>query len=453
MFTNRDRLFEPRTRNVLPYRFGRNYNGNFDGSAQWDRLPDGILVKIFSKLDQKDLMKAARVCQSWQEVINSTALFWRKIHLKLQRSKNKKYCQKAVHHIRKRGIYFRELSVTCCHGNETTGFAQTIDCFCRLVQTLPMQLNLTKLKISDLRLHGVWNNLGLVRKTMIHLLSRQDELECFQMSSARWPIREGKSILRALFTVSKRTLRSLEIDGFFEPDAASQGPDVFDEVFAGIRSLSRLTKLGLDYGLMSDVFLLELPGSQATQLRVLKISTKLVDGSTTIVSRKSWETLTTAIPALKVTFTIEGVYSLIKMVRILNPAIPVKKIRLMLQTGPNEPEVGSVTTAALLGHITMNFRHSLNKFELDIGKKSGFIDLAFIGLVRKCTHLIDVKTPKQFSHPESERVVRALIEQRRRKREMRLTRNLANKRVKQNPVDQAGPSTANATIPEGLSTK
>jgi hypothetical protein len=65
---------------------------------------------------------------------------------------------------------------------------------------------------------------------------------------------------------------------------------------------------------------------------------------------------TKACPALKVAFTINGVFSLFKTVRKLSPVVPVYKLRLSLRSGPNSPDVGSFSIAALLGHVTMSYR-------------------------------------------------------------------------------------------------
>ncbi|XP_059173870.1 F-box only protein 39-like [Physella acuta] len=414
---------------------------NSDGLIHWELLPKQILIKIFDYLQQNDFIRVATVCQSWRYVVNHTPKFWRKIHLRLSCKHKPMYRRKACWLAKTMGRYFQEVYVSCNHKHDGINCKNVRYEFCELLSCLPNKLNLTKLKITDLLLESpLCFVIRIIRVLITRLLSKQDRLECFQMSSANWPVHEGNNVLYVLFSVARGTLQSLLIDGFYEEISFDYGPEVFDNLFSGILSLSRLTKLGIDYVFLSDFFLAELSRTFAGQLKVLKVTTSQVDRKTSILSRSSWVTLTKACPALKVAFTINGMCSLFKTIRKLSPVVPVYKLRLSLRSGPNSPDVGSFSIAALLGHVTMSYRHTLVKFELDFGRKSGFIDLAFLMLVKKCQHLVYVETPKQFSHPESERVVRNLIQQRRRKLNMRLPGYVVNKRVKINPVNQAGPS-------------
>ncbi|XP_059173863.1 F-box only protein 39-like [Physella acuta] len=426
-------------------------NGKSDDLNLWDKLPREVVLNIFNRLQQSDLFRLATVCKSWRDLIHTTPHFWRTMHLKLSCAHKSMHSKRALWWSNILGGHFKELWISCHHEHAAQGCKSVVNDFQKVILNL-LHLSLTSLKITDLQLHSTWNHLVLgTRYVMTRLLPSLDRLQYFQMSSANWPVREGFKVMDTILTVSRGTLQSLVIDGFFDTATLTKRPAEFERVTNGILSLNRLTKLGIDYQLLTDSFVTALSRSHTGQLKVLKILARHMDRNTPRISKNSWLTLIKACPTLKVAFNIDGLNSYITIVDILDPVLPIYKIRLMLKSSLEPSEWDGICTSAVLGLITINFRHSLVKFEMEVGRRSCLIDLAFIMLVKSCHQLMDVKTWAHFTYPTTATTVRAILQERRWQHNRRIFQENASKRTKLNPEDKAGPSTANATSQEGLS--
>ncbi|XP_059173844.1 uncharacterized protein LOC131954282 [Physella acuta] len=362
-------------------------------SCLWDQLPREVIIHIFRYLGKSELLRVARVCKCWWDLIHTTSSLWRDMHLELSCNSKSIHRKRACWYASQFGNHFRKLSVTCVHDNNHMVCRLMGINFRRLLLTLH-QPELTSLKVTDLKLRGaLMCTVKSISEILTRMLSRLEGLQCFKMTSSLFRIDEGVKVIDTVLTVSRGTLQSLVIDGFFEATFLAQRPAEFERVTNGILSLNRLTKLSIDYQLLTDSFVTALSRSHTGQLKVLKISAFQLSSKDDKTSRSSWLTLIEACPTLKVAFYIEGwvLSPFVSILDILDPVLPVYRIWLMLRSRFNYFDMQGSSAASVLEDIATSFRQSLVKFEMNVDNKSDPVDAAILKLVRKCHRLTTVK--------------------------------------------------------------
>ncbi|XP_059173833.1 F-box only protein 39-like [Physella acuta] len=420
-------------------------DSKLEGSYLWEKLPQEVIYNIFDYLKQSDLLRLATVCKYWRDSIHTTAQFWRCMRLNLSCDKKSAHSKKSCWYATQLGSHFRELSISCHHHHKSKDCKNMAFDFRRLLLCL-CHSNLTSLKITDLRLDSALiSTVAVIRQVMTRMLSSYHRLHCFQMSSAQWPLHEGIKVIDTVLTVSRGTLQSLVIDGFFEATSLAQRPAEFERVTNGILSLNRLTKLGIDYQLLTDSFVTALSRSHTGQLKVLKISAGQADAAVSKIPGSVWSTLIEACPALKIAFVIDDLSSYVTIVDMLDHVLPIYKIRFLLNSTPARFESDCMCTLVVLALVMTYYRQTLVKFEMDVGVKFYGIDIAFLMFVAKCQNLLYVKASSSFTDPETEMTAQIVLQERRRQRDLRMSQDTANKRAKRSPHDGAGSSPANDT--------
>ncbi|XP_059173674.1 uncharacterized protein LOC131954158 isoform X1 [Physella acuta] len=423
-----------------------NVDNKSEDTYQAVQLPNEITIKVLSYLDTIEVLRMATVCKSWKDLIHTTPSVWRNIHLQLSCNRKSSHNKRTFLCAQQFGMHFRKLSVSCSHDHQTAICKFMAIDFRKLLLSLH-QTSLTSIKITDLQLRGaLLSTVKSITEILTRILSRSDRIQCFKMSSAQFRVEEGINVLDTVFSESRGTLETLYVDTFFRESLLGYPRREQDKLTNGILSLTRLTKLGIDYLHLTDGFLTALSRSHAGQLKRLTIVAKyLMDDGPRIfnygtkLATNSWLTLAGSCPELKVVFVTDG-YTLARLnscMEILDRVMPIYKIKLMLDFGYHD-DLNSSRFTNLLNEITANFRNSLVKLELEHWHPTGQIDAAFLDLVRKCQLLTHIKATAYFSDPETERIALELVHARRRQQEMRESQEMPNKRAKLTPADGPG---------------
>ncbi|XP_059178006.1 F-box only protein 39-like [Physella acuta] len=390
-----------------------NYKNTTEGINHWYNLPNDVMENIFKYFPQKDMFRLATVCQSWRNMIYTTPHFWRNMHLKLSCNSKSLQNKKTFWLATKVGGFIRELRITCDHQHASIGCKCMANHF-RKVLIILQPTSLTSIKVLNLELKGAMlSTVSNISQVMTRMLSSLDRLHCFQMSSAQWPLKEGVKVMDTVLTVSRGTLQSLVIDGFFDTTAATKRPAEFERVTNGILSLNRLTKLGIDYQLLTDSFVTALSRSHTGQLKVLKIVASKLEENTPLIKERAWLCLTKACPEMKVAFTIDGIHSFEAIYNALDPDLPIKKIRLR-HTPKRRTGNWYLSTMVAISVIIKNRYRHLVKFDLDIKCKHMLIDTVLLLLVKECKELLYVKTTADLYYSNTMMVVDRVLQQRKR---------------------------------------
>ncbi|XP_059155700.1 uncharacterized protein LOC131940841 [Physella acuta] len=329
------------------------------------------------------------------------------------------------------GCHLYELSISVCkHHKCYPNSCSLATVFRKCLQDL-RHPTLTSIKISDIGMREASTRTPSdISREMTRLVSRLDRLKCFKMAKAQWPIEEGNNLINTVLTTSRGTLQSLDIDGFFEEESLAEKPVKLDQLTTGILSLTRLTKLGIDYILLTDDFVTSLSRSHAGQLQKLKLVASVILYETTphLISRKAWVNLTDACPAMKVAFYVDLDILEDSDFEILDPVLPIYKINFL--EGYSLYELDDV-----LEYIAENFRKSLVKLESDLDINNAPTDDVFLQFVRKCRRLRCVNVSDYYLEPETEKTVMKLIGDRKRRHDLRMLQGQPTKRAKTGPAN------------------
>ncbi|XP_059153250.1 uncharacterized protein LOC131939016 [Physella acuta] len=416
-----------------------NYlNRKSEGALFLDKLPPEVLTKIFSFIrDKNELLRLASVCRTWRDLIHTAPQLWRNIRLKLCCDCECVHRKRALSCVQRFGCHFRDLSLSCVHHNNHVSCKFMAMDFRKVLLGLH-QTTLTSLKITDLGLSGAkLSTVSGIAHVLTRMLSSLNCLKSFQMSSAQWPLDEGIKVIDTVLTVSRKTLKSLFIDGFFEPTSLADRPAEFDQVTNGILSLHRLTKLSIDYGLLTSAFVSAMSESHAGQLTTLQlVISGIMDRYLPKVSHKAWLSLTKACPTLKVAFNVD-IWILDPShsdLDILDPALPIYKLRLL-----NGEMYLILTWQAymifyVLRYIMNNFSNTLEQFSGDLSDTDETIDADFLQFVKKCQRLHYIKVSANFYEPDTVKTVKKLVQERRRRYDKRKTLEVPEKRAKTTPA-------------------
>ncbi|XP_059175902.1 uncharacterized protein LOC131955700 [Physella acuta] len=407
-------------------------------------IPQEILIKIFSYFDLKDLVKLAGVCKSWRDLIHGTPQFWWNAHLKLSCKKQSKLRQNSYLFAKLYGSRCRNLVISCEHRFHYLGCCRTMIVYLRKLLLLLHPPNLTSLKISDARIGCERESvMSSILQILTRMLSRFDRLECFAMPFAKWQVLEGTKVFDAVISASKETLQILMIEGFFHilRELIVGIPVDFDAVTNNILSLKNLKKLGIDYFVLTDDFVNALSTS-CIKLKTLRICVPFCGVDTKIITQSCWVNLVKDFPTMTVELSFAGLFEdpTVSIPAVLDPVLPINKIRLDLRDGYNrhtEPNIGAV-----LLHISTHFSRCLVKFEMDIDNFDNPIDGALEILVRNCQRLLHLKASAHFASPHTRQRVLDLIQARRQRLIECKHLEISNKRRKLNPPDGPGSSTA-----------
>ncbi|XP_059173845.1 F-box only protein 39-like [Physella acuta] len=425
-----------------------NDDNKSEDKYQGVQLPMEILLKIFSYLNKVELLRMGTMCRSWRDLIHNTPSLWRNIHLDLSCNRKSAHNRRTFWYAQQFGMNFWNLSVSCSHEHESDVCKFMGVDFRKLLLTMQPP-SLRSIKITDLELRGaLLNTVKVIREMLIQTLNRTDGLHSFKMS-ALFSVEEGSKVLDAVFSVSRGTLETLYIDRFFRKSLLYYHRNEHDKLTNGILSLTRLTKLGIDYLQLTDGFLTALSRSHAGQLKRLKVVARdlkedvprfnYYNHSNTLAT-DSWLPLTKSCPDLRVVFVTDDLTlaDFESIMEILNPVMPIYKIKI-LSVFEYLDDLGFEN---VLNEITANFKNTLVKFEMERSNTATHIDAAFLDLVRNCQRLTYIKVSVNFSDPETERMAQELVQARRRQLETSKSQEMPNKRAKLTPADGPGSSPA-----------
>ncbi|XP_059139932.1 uncharacterized protein LOC131928045 [Physella acuta] len=408
-----------------------------------DRVPQDILINIFSLLDSYDLLRAAAVCKSWRDLIHGTPRLWKNMLLKLSCMRQSGIRKNAYSYAKIYGKRFRKLVISCQNRRNQINCMDVVVCFKKILPLLH-PTHLTSLKITDLRLrHARANTVSSIVRILTRQLSKFDHLEYFGMPFLQCGVVEAVKIVTTVLLSSKETLQSLMIEGFFQPSfiAITVLPRSFISLIDGVLSLNCLRKLGIDYFLLTYGLLNSLSASNA-KLETLKIGVTILYPLPNIISKSAWLNLMNAFQKLKIVFSFDGFVSdpSVSIPAILDPVIPIHNIRLII--GDNYDHTNELKMAAVLQHISTHFSRSLVKFEMDIDNYDDPIDAALETFVQKCRRLLHLKVSAHFASPHTQQRVLELIQARKQRLEDCKLLMKSNKRRKLNTPEGPGSSPA-----------
>ncbi|XP_059173838.1 F-box only protein 39-like [Physella acuta] len=413
----------------------------------WDQLPLVVMLNVFDYLESSDLLRLATVCKTWRDMIQNTAHFWRQMHLKLNCNSESSHSEISCSYAEMFGSYLRKLSISCHHEHNTD------ICKCMDKDLLQLLLNLnqpnlTSLKITDLELQGVRKCHKTICGTLTQMLSSFSSLQCLELSNVKFQYNEAFEILDTVISASGENLQSLVIDGLFRVCLLDYTSNEVDRLTNKILSLSCLTKLGIDYLHLTNAFVIALSRSHAGQLKKLKIVARSFmhydtdDHFDCMVSTLAWCALKVACPSMKVAFVMDGttLSRFDSITEIMDPVLPIYKIRLMLGSYEND-------IATALNDIAASFRRSLLKFEMELSSTNDEIDEAFLDLVLDCKKLTLVTVSVNFSYPGTEMIAHQVTQQRKRYQDLMASLEKAQQHAQANTVNGPGSGTADATAP------
>ncbi|XP_059153244.1 uncharacterized protein LOC131939012 [Physella acuta] len=420
-------------------RYARTLNKPSNTFNLTEQLPNDVLLHIFSFLDFKDLTRLAYVCTSWRNLINTSPGLWREMYLKLTCRLHSAQNVRTYWYASRFGSYLRELIIHCLH--HKNNFCKNMAVCVRKMLLNLHATSLTSLNIFGVKLFGVSSPIMMsLASILTRFLTRNPCLQHFKMPLALWRVTAGKKVLNTVLTVCKGTLESLMIHGFFLPPKFGQKPADFDQLTNGILSLKNLTKLGIDYFILNDVFINALSKSN-TKLKRLKMFDMDVRCTVPKVTHNSWRNLTVASPEMQVAFFGYSVPDV--MIAKLDSILPIYDIRVgVVGFGPRN----RTSMSAVLKHITENFSGTLVKLQLDIDTTDR-IDTAFLRLVRQSKHLIRVTVSARFTNSKIKKTVLNVVRERRRRLHLETLPENTSKRARKTSVNGQGSSTPDAAAP------
>ncbi|XP_059155391.1 uncharacterized protein LOC131940674 [Physella acuta] len=408
-------------------------NGQSDGSSFLGKLPSVVLVNIFRFVDNKnELLRLASVCRSWRDLIYTTPTLWRNMHLEFCCNCKCLNRKTAFSNVKRFGCHLYELSISICEHHKYHVFCNFLVIDLRKLLLSLHHSTLKSVKIDDIIvLETSCRTMSGISRDLTSMVSRLDRLQCFKMTKSQWPIEEGNNLINTVLTTSRGTLQSLDIDRFFHTRLLAEKPVKLDQLTTGILSLTRLTKLGIDYILLTDDFVTSLSRSHAGQLQKLKLmASAAMNQLIPKISSNCWEKLTEACPAMKVAFYVDGwVFNFLNLnLGILDPVLPIYKIRILNLAR-------CFTMATVLTYITTHFSKSLVQLDGNLNSFIETIDADFLNLVRECLQLIYINVSGYFRSQTTVQTAMRLIRERNRRHNMKTSQGPPNKRAKTGPVN------------------
>ncbi|XP_059153247.1 uncharacterized protein LOC131939014 isoform X2 [Physella acuta] len=349
-----------------------------------DRVPQHVLMQIFTYLDRIDLIRLAGVCKYLRDLIFTSPQIWRTIRLKLSCRQYPMCNKSALWYAKLFGIHFKDLLIVCDHVRPHISCKTMTVCLRNILLSLG-QTRLTSLVIREGRLvNATVPVVSSLVEILTRILTRCRDLQHFGMPCALWTVKDGSKVLDTLWSTSRGSLKSLRLDAYYVPPEDGRRPAEFDRVTTGILSLTHLTILGIDYCVLNDAFINSLSRANI-KIKVLILFDLEVEGDWTQISKNAWVNLTQACPEMKVYFVTNG--STERIIPKLEPALKFYSIQMYVDVRASRtaPKVGEV-----LRHISTNFSRCLVRFDMEIHFDDR-ITTSLLHLVRHCQHLVHVK--------------------------------------------------------------
>ncbi|XP_059153243.1 uncharacterized protein LOC131939011 [Physella acuta] len=405
-----------------------------------DLIPEHICIHIFRFLSIEDLIRVAGVCKGFRELIHSTPRVWRDMHLRLSCKVQKLDLEPEV--VCKYAIQFaahcQKLTINYYH------------CLKMADSIRNLLVNLRPISLTSLVIIGARRSISEVPEVsciieaLTRMLSGRKRLQKFGMTFAFWEVSDGIQVLEPVLSMSKGTLESLRIEGFFDWSGFNQKPVEFNRLTTSILLLNNLTELGLDYGFLTDAFVNALARSNP-RLKNLRLFDEVSHDSTSIL-KDTWVNLTESCPEMKVAFRIHCLTrrSPVSILGMLDPVLKVRDLRILYKEDGAFYDWSDVSDA--LYDIRSWYRESLVTLVLDV-ENTDKIDKSFLQLVRQCEHLVYVNVSANFHKPGTEKTVMKLIQQRRRKLNMKKTPQTSSRCLRKHPAEGPSSNTADTKEP------
>uniref|UniRef100_UPI0037E93EB9 F-box only protein 39-like n=1 Tax=Semicossyphus pulcher TaxID=241346 RepID=UPI0037E93EB9 len=395
-----------------------------DGSewaGDWGSLPDVCLRHLFGFLADRDRRSADLTCWHWHAVMLSPSL-WRYRFFyfsgRLSKFRQSEYSS-AVAYARSVGVYLERLEV-CVYPPRKSLVAR------RLEQTIsgllseltrvkaPLQsLSIVKLELDRTPWLPSLRN-SLVNCLIEFLYRGGAKLSSVCLNGMRNHLSHGLELLSALAHSQGRLspqcyISSLDLRGFF---SGSVHVYMNADMPSILRQLKDLTHLSLSYSCVSDELLMALqhryPSRDGNPLQTLSLHCSLNEPHQQLVFGRSWETLASSYPKLKVKFTVDQVINTNWLARILLPEIPLTEFSMTAFYSADE----DWSAKPLLSCLLPQYRRSLQYLTIDLSNCSESLDGELLELVKACERLEELRVWAFLDMSTVERLLHIRLTQR-----------------------------------------
>ncbi|XP_055859634.1 uncharacterized protein LOC129921628 [Biomphalaria glabrata] len=382
--------------------------------ASLSSLPVETLEQIFMFLSKEDLLQAMSVCTSWKSVIVSSPNLWKKQTFVLDCTlrTTKKIKTDLLFCFQNFGPHCQTLSVKCRHPclHDCQKMANRFNLFL----TFLVMPRVTSFKVSNLRMECAK---GLVMKSIANKLTkmfaRHPPLNAFEMSSAHWTIPEGQKVLDAVFKKSRNTLETLRMEEYFVYPSRRQKD--LDWLSTGLTSLTKLTKLCINFFYLTDEIIVSLASSRRGELTCLSLLLKAVSPQISRIQQASWIYLAEACPDVEVEFNIMGnVYKpSVSLPALLDPVLPVCRLKMIISKILfYSTRRHGYKMAIVFDHIRDHYGQSIRSFKLSLPEHKENFDQSLIKLVQSCPRLVHVKVSASFHSQKTAKRIEQIVAER-----------------------------------------
>lgn len=274
--------------------------------CEWGKLPQVVLVQVFSYLSDNDRLSMSLVCSSWALAFDHPCLWRTRVYHFGSGMSNMNEGQRAIGFALRHGEHLRRLTIRCDHPTYGTckKFQRTMTTFLHL---LGRRTKLRTLSIPQLYAERYWRYETIRSKLLVSLayfLKGQRHLEVVDFSDALFSVHSGLKVLEALGKGAGRKLKLFIMEDFFVTKVA-----VFriGRYRLAIRNFRFLHRLHMNYSYLSEDIIETLAETCARNLQFLSIKVCRHDPHFHIISNDTWCSLRRACPMLKVSLFFEGI--------------------------------------------------------------------------------------------------------------------------------------------------
>ncbi|KAL5015671.1 hypothetical protein ScPMuIL_005260 [Solemya velum] len=361
----------------------RQLNNPLSGK-DWAVLPDIVLIKVYTLLEDYDRAQMARVCWNWHRMFNYPSL-WRHRTIKFGSSSTDKTGHKAWKFAKLFAEYVRSLTL----GFERPSF-RTVKVVSKSAENFLFKLgNLNNLKIQYisiqyLNMEHYWHFItsrNRIVKALARFLKRQRHLLSMNLMAARLTLRDGCRILEALGRGGAgRNLDIIYMEHMFQTNIL---PFRYRRYINAMRKFTGLRFVHTTYNYTNN----ELLGIFSEQLgqNFLRM-TIMIDTyvTTNKISTDEWKEFVKACPNVGVGVFICSPALRGNIYSVLVRDIPVDAIHVSIWKALTDQDPQLIPN--LLEHFANTYHETLGVFQMDLDTNPS-IDGFLLNFLKKCKRI------------------------------------------------------------------
>ncbi|XP_064640885.1 F-box only protein 39-like [Lineus longissimus] len=299
----------------------RLYSETLDpDQPQWDKLPDLVVVSIFSYLSLSDRARMALTCRRWAGLYHAPGL-WKKASVD--------FCSHRLTNSELKCLYRHSQHIRSMEIILWKNFGFNNKLSLKHVPQLVKVLSCSELNDLDLGClrvgaHGRnWPTASLTVSTLVNFLTSQKRLKTVKLSNLRIEEEEGLTILSALAAQNQMSVSTLDITSLFQKSAK------LERKFVNVMSVfTNLTEFHINYSYISDDLVEGIATRCGKSLRLLTVDVHHNEPHHHTVKISSWKHFKRSCPSAQVIFSLEYINSYSEIRMILTPGIPLNTLNV-----------------------------------------------------------------------------------------------------------------------------